>query len=86
MSKAILVMEMPENCIDCPCSFFERSNPKLNLICGQTQEDVNGGGKPEWCPLHELPNKRRTIGKESENDQLCFNGGYNACIDEILGV
>jgi hypothetical protein len=36
------------------------------------------------CPLREIPQKKRTIGKESENDQLCFNGGYNACLDEIL--
>ena len=41
MSKAILVMDMPDCCADCPCSFFERSNPKLNLICGIAQEDAN---------------------------------------------
>ena len=36
MSKAVLVMNMPECCADCPCSFFERDNPILNLICGVT--------------------------------------------------
>lgn len=33
MSKAVLIMDdMPECCADCPCSFFERDNPILNLI------------------------------------------------------
>ena len=34
MPKAVLVTDMPECCADCPCSFFERDNPILNLICG----------------------------------------------------
>lgn len=57
MSKAILVMDMPECCADCPCSFFERSNSKLNLICGIVQEDANNVGKPDWCPLRPMPEK-----------------------------
>ena len=80
--KAILVMDMPECCADCPCSFFERSNPKLNLICGVTQEDANNVGKPDWCPLRPAPEKRQTT-----NDfwQGCVNIVRNHCIDEILG-
>ena len=42
MSKAVLVMDISECCADCPCSFFERDNPILNLICGVTQEDAPG--------------------------------------------
>lgn len=58
MPKAILIMDdMPECCADCPCSFFERDNPILNLICGVTQEDAYNVGKPDWCPLRELPEK-----------------------------
>ena len=44
MAKAVLVMDMPECCADCPCSFFERDNPILNLICGVTQEDAYNVG------------------------------------------
>lgn len=60
MDKAILIMDMPECCADCPCSFFERDNPILNLICGVAQEDAYNVGKPDWCPLRELPEKRDT--------------------------
>lgn len=81
--KAILVLnEMPEICIDCPCSFFERNNTELNLICSPTQEDVNRGGKPDWCPLKPMPVKKET----PDNILGVFmNIGRNACIDEILG-
>lgn len=47
MAKAVLVMDMAECCADCPCSFFERDNPILNLICGVTQEDAYNVGKPD---------------------------------------
>ena len=36
MSKAVLVMDMPECCADCACSYFERDSKELNLICGAT--------------------------------------------------
>ena len=55
MAKAVLVMDISECCADCPCSFFERDNPILNLICGVTQEDAYNVGRPDWCPLRELP-------------------------------
>lgn len=83
MSKAVLVMDMPECCADCPCSFFERDNPELNLICCATGEDANNVGKPDWCPLVPVPEKMPTY--------LCINSekgyceGRNDCIDAITG-
>lgn len=82
MAKAVLVMDMPESCADCPCSFFERDNPILNLICGVTQEDAYNVGKPDWCPLRELPEKKeRRIGEHGER---MFRAGFNACLNEIM--
>ena len=58
MAKAVLIMdEMPECCADCSCGYFESGTKKLNLICGATGEDANNVGKPDWCPLRELPEK-----------------------------
>lgn len=85
MSKAILVMDMPECCADCPCSFFERSNPILNLICGPEGEDANNVGKPDWCPLRPMPERKGTAGKRTEINKLMMNRGWNACIDAISG-
>ena len=82
MDKAVLVMDISECCADCPCSFFERDNPILNLICGVTQEDAYNVGKPDWCPLRELPEKKeRRIGEHGER---MFRAGFNACLNEIM--
>ena len=84
MAKAVLVMDdMPECCADCACSYFERDSKKLNLICGATGEDANNVGKPDWCPLRELPEKMKTgTGWYGEN---MFRSGFNACLNAIAG-
>lgn len=86
MPKAILIMDdMPECCADCPCSFFERDNPILNLICGVTQEDAYNVGKPDWCPLRELPEKIPELKSGYEDLSTSIRRvGFNACLDEIL--
>lgn len=85
MSKAVLVMNMPECCADCPCSFFERDNPILNLICGVTQEDAYNVGKPDWCPLRELPEKipESKSGYEKVTTSV-KRIGWNNCLDTML--
>lgn len=86
MAKAVLVMDMAECCADCPCSFFERDNPILNLICGVTQEDAYNVGKPDWCPLRELPEKIPELKSGYEEiSKSIHRDGWNACLDEILG-
>lgn len=83
MAKAVLVMDdMPECCADCYCGHFERDTKELNLVCGATGEDANNVGKPDWCPLRELPEKKeRRVGEHGER---MFRAGFNACLDEIL--
>ena len=81
MAKAVLIMDdMPECCADCCCGYFERDSKELNLICGATGEDANNVGKPDWCPLRELPEK-------ANHPDFCDNGrfdkGWNACLDAI---
>lgn len=72
MSKAILVMEMPDNCISCPISTCyschvhgKQPHPRI--------------GKPEWCPLRELPEKR----SPAREGMDYYNHGWNAYIDAI---
>lgn len=85
MAKAVLVMDMPECCADCPCSFFERDNPILNLICGVTQEDAYNVGKPDWCPLRELPEKIPESKSEYEKVTTSVKRiGWNECLDTML--
>lgn len=92
MAKAVLVMDMPECCADCYCGHFERGTKELNLVCGATGEDANNVGKPDWCPLRELPEKKEEFElrkckgsmKGTWKVPLIENKGFNACLDEIL--
>lgn len=56
MSKAVLLMDMPESCIDCPCHFSDAT-----VWCGINKAELKAEDietyKPDWCPLRELPKK-----------------------------
>ena len=74
--------DMPECCADCCCGYFERDSKELNLICGATGEDANNVGKPDWCPLRELPEKKET-NYYMNNKGKGIVEGWNACLDAI---
>ena len=94
MSKAILVMDMPENCKKCK---FNLNYPNAERYC-YIKQIAHNEEKPDWCPLKEIPEKIKSneLIKEAEKDD-CFDGcddeityfegkeaGWNACIDEIM--
>ena len=87
MSKAILVMNMPQTCGECPlCASYQESTwssreywcPTLNNA--DVEPFVK---KPKDCPLKPLPEKEYADTGIVEVDE--FAAGYNSCIDEILG-
>ena len=80
--KAILVIDNPNDCYDCPCYYEDKD------MCEAFDKKAKAdSGRPSWCPLRPLPSKRRkpftktfgtpyNIGKAE---------GWNRCLDEILG-
>lgn len=88
MSKAILVIDMPSCCGECPihASYADSAFSIREYWCATVGEDVNPKTKPDWCPLKMLPEKY-----EIDKNKCCdpfyefeFEYGYNQCIDEIL--
>lgn len=80
MSKAVLIMDMPEQvCQKCTLC-YETENDDEYLCCA-TGKLLPDGAKPDWCPLRELPEK-------ANHPDYCDNGrfdkGWNACLDKIL--
>ena len=63
MSILIKGMTMPKNCSDCPC-FDDFGYYTCNL--DDEHRDVYNG-RPEWCPLVELPEKH---GRLIDGDEL----------------
>ena len=53
MSKAILVMEMPERCEKCK---FNLNYPSAQQYC-YIQQVAHDEVKPDWCPLKQVLNK-----------------------------
>ena len=83
MSKAVLVLDMPEGCNDCVlnnCHFCNVTNENIESYI----YDIMEVDKPDWCPLKELPHKRyhSTYGVpiEMSEDKI-----WNECIDKIVG-
>ena len=81
--KAIVVIDMPESCDECPCYY------KDFFVCRVAKKENENwyGTKPNWCPLKPMPN-RDPISEEMMDDEtkgfgLAFNSGWNNCLDEI---
>lgn len=91
MPKAVLVMDMPESCKK--CVFCRGLNAcKLNKylvgdrICTiyTVDKQIMEGGKPDWCPLRELPEKIPDLEHGYENvEKSIIRTGWNACLDAI---
>lgn len=85
MSKAVLIMDMPSSCSECPCCYI----PRCEVLEKSLKTSEIYECKPDWCPLRELMEKAEV----SDCDELCdtddwydsgYADGYNACIDELL--
>lgn len=82
MSKAVLIMDMPENCRECDSCIIGSV-----VFCGINgekieQEVMNGNKKSEKCPLQNLPEKKKLRNFVSCREEII---GWNACIDAIEG-
>lgn len=98
MSKAILVIDMPDNCWNCSLIVEKENGCKVCPITNCTL--MSRDGKFSWCPLKPAPEKvdvpdyDDTIKAESDNafevGMYMYNRGhyrgYNLCIDKILNT
>ena len=83
--KAILVLEMPSSCMGCNFLHCEIEENKEYCEAREIRKQIHleKEEKPDWCPLKPMPSKKD---KPTKSESVaCFNSGYNACIDEILG-
>ena len=82
--KAILVIDMPNSCEECPCCYGFTCSP-LDREMGTW---MIKHGKLIDCPLKPMPEKEtRNVmeGTPCEEWQSMYDEGWNDCIDEILG-
>ena len=72
MSVLIKGMEMPKDCLHCPFSYMSSDCLKIWIICKVKDVSVTDGdavkeGRPDWCPLVEVPPHGDLI----DRDALC---------------
>ena len=76
--KAILVIEEPNECIDCPCYRQTKEDGGLFEDCKAMMMPLNWREvteKPSWCPLKPLPNAINERGKWISEE---YQKGWNA--------
>lgn len=90
MSKSVLVIDTPENCIHCPLLNSEDE-------CTVQDDDTNFNAGYSWdelmkgCPLKPLPEKMKVTGIyngeyfKAGGKLPSYKIGWNDCIDEITG-
>lgn len=76
MSKAVLVMDMPKDCLHCNLRKVIHTNEKKYQHCGLDtngyclesffkENDLVEGFKSEHCPLREFPKKKNSMNLNS---------------------
>lgn len=84
MSKAILLVDMPESCEDCELCTEDNY---ADYHCVALLESVNIYKKEKLkdCPLKPLQQHKLTDLEKTTDYSCGWEQGYNACIDELLG-
>lgn len=80
--KVVLVIEEPNECIDCPCYRQTKEDGKLFEDCKAMMMPLNWREvteKPSWCPLKPLPMKKNT----DFHPNVVYANGWNDCLKEI---
>lgn len=87
--KAVLVIEMPKDCSECPLSLETEGEVCANLCRAFESYHFNSHSteKPDWCPFREPPKKRNEdvfpLSPLLEMTYSEYSKGWNDCIDAI---
>lgn len=95
MSKSVLLIDTPENCLD--CQFCYELDEGVEACCSISDDDEDASimkkidyehgycqGKPDWCPLKPLPEKD-DFDDPYDEYYTGYRGGWNRCLEEIVG-
>ena len=80
--KAILIIDIPNSCYDCPCYYEDKDKCEVH-----NQRAIADIGIPSWCPLRPLPERKDegSVLKPLPFEVYMYRYGFNECLDEIMG-
>lgn len=88
MKKAVLLMNVPEKCLDCNLCVLDMDG---SISCYYNKREIcsnvgENNSRPEWCPLRPLPDRKEITETYKWEDRLpSFKCGWNWCLDKITG-
>lgn len=91
--KAILVIDKPSDCSECPCCII-RCDKNGGYTSAKCQASYDDGGYvdeitfdiPSWCPLRPLPEQWNGELENTHPLSVYSQGmrdGFNMCLEEI---
>ena len=86
MKKAILLMNVPEKCLDCNLCVLDMDG---SISCYYNKREIcsnvgENNSRPEWCPLKSLPEEDHEDHYPNELE-YGYADGWNDCLREIMG-
>ena len=86
MSKAVLVIDMPEDCYGCDLRYYDAISDKDYCIAKEGLVLVKiEKCRSDNCPMVLLPEKKPEEVPIAYTHFGAYNDGWNACIDAITG-
>lgn len=87
MNKAILVIDMPRHCSECPvCEAWEAIPSLEEYYCNiEKKEVMDIYRKPDWCPLKAKPRIKFTYVNDDDDATVNYKRGWNDCVKKIMG-
>ena len=78
--KAILVIDMPNNCEECNIIYFQGHGGRSTCDSGDWSK------RPSWCPLKPLPIKKEQFNSWERDfrNEASYRAGYNDCLEDII--
>ena len=95
MAKAVLVMDMPKDCLHCKLRMCIENRGKYYQHCGLDtdgyclesffrSENLKDGFRSEHCPLKPMPENKDAMTAHFATDYN-YSLGWNDCLDAIQG-
>ena len=72
--KAILVIDMPTSCRECPCGDWNICSAMVKTHTNKMSEQ-----REDWCPLKPMPSKKNL----DFHPNIVYANGWNDCLKEI---
>ena len=86
MKKAVLLMNVPEKCLDCNLCVLDMDG---SISCYYNKREIcsnvgENNSRPNWCPLKSLTEEDHEDHYPNEWE-YGYADGWNDCLREIMG-